>query len=422
MSQSEAVSTQSITTTKLDRNPNFRRLLVAGLFSNTADGIGLSAAPLLAATFTRDPALVAGLAVAQRLPWFAFTLISGVLVDRLNRRQVMVLANTARGLALGLLGLTFFTAWGGLWVLYATFFILGIAETLNDNAAIAVLPVIVPKNQLERANGRIFATMSLTNEFVGPPLGSLLFAWMPFAPFLFGGVSFGAAAGLLQGLTGDFVPTKRESLNVRRLITEIREGLDWFWGNRVLRMCSIWAAMVNFCAAATTGIFVLFAQERLGLNEASFGLLLACGAVGGTLGGLCAEWSVARIGSGGAIFLSNILTVCAFAIMAITASSVLAGFMMAVLSGASMIANVVVTVLRQAAIPSDLLGRVTSAYRMVAMGALPVGAAVGGWVARLFGLTTPFWMSAILMLITAFALLPVLNNRTIREELQNASI
>jgi predicted MFS family arabinose efflux permease len=415
MSQPERAPQLHNLSVKLDSNPNFRRLWTAGVFSNIADGIGLSAAPLLAATFTRDPALVAGLVVAQRLPWFIFTLISGALVDRLNRRQIMVLANVARALALGLLSLTLFTACRGLWTLYATFFILGISETLNDNAALAILPAIVPKEQLERANGRIFATMSLTNEFVGPPLGSLLYAWIPFIPFFFSGASFGAAAWLLQRMTGDFFPAERQSLTFRRLTSEIGEGMRWFWQNRVIRTCSIWAAMANFTGAATSGVFVLFAQEKLGLSEAGFGLLLAGGAVGGTLGGLCAEWLAARVGSGGAVFLSNILPAAAFAIMAVTTNPILAAFLLALLSGASMIGNVVVTVLRQAAIPSDLLGRVTSAYRMIALGTLPLGAAVGGLVARNFSLTAPYWMSAILMLLTAFALLPVLNNRSIRE-------
>ena len=89
--------------------------------------------------------------------------------------------------------------------------------------------------------------------------------------------------------------------------------------------------------------------------------------------------------------------------------------MMATFSCASMIGNVVVAALRQSAIPSDLLGRVTSAYRLVALGVLPVGAAIGGIVARSFGLTAPYWMGAILMFVTAFALLSVLNNRSMRE-------
>jgi predicted MFS family arabinose efflux permease len=415
MSQPDPAPQPPNPSVKLGRNPNFRSLWTAGVFSNIADGIGLSAAPLLAATFTRDPALVAGLVVAQRLPWFIFTLISGALVDRLNRRRIMVVANVARALALGLLSLTLFTAWRGLWTLYATFFILGISETLNDNAALAILPAIVPKEQLERANGRIFATMSLTNEFVGPPLGSLLFAWIPLIPFFLSGASFGAAAWLLQRMTGDILPAERQSLTFRRLTSEISEGMRWFWQNRVIRTCSIWAAMANFTGAATSGVFVLFTQEKLGLSEAGFGLLLAGGAVGGTLGGLCAEWLVARIGSGGAVFISNILPAAAFGIMAVTTNPILAAFLLALLSGASMIGNVVVTVLRQAAIPSDLLGRVTSAYRMIALGTLPLGAAVGGLVARSFGLTSPYWMSALLMFVTAFALLPVLNNRSIRE-------
>jgi MFS family permease len=150
----------------------FGALWAASGVSNLADGIGLTAAPLLAATLTRDPLLVSGLTIAQRLPWFLFTLVSGALVDRLDRRLVMQRANLWRFLLLGILAVAVVTGRASLLVLYLIFFLLGCIETLFDNAALAILPHIVEEQDLEDANGRLFATATLANELIGPPLSA----------------------------------------------------------------------------------------------------------------------------------------------------------------------------------------------------------------------------------------------------------
>ena len=144
--------------------------------SNLGDGVTLVAGPLLAATLTRDPRLVAGLAVAQRLPWLLFSLVSGALVDRLDRRRLMVRVDAARCAAVGLLGLGVAADAVGLPLLYAVFFALGTAETLFDNAAVSILPAVVPRDRLARANGRLLGAQMVANELVAPPLGGLLFA------------------------------------------------------------------------------------------------------------------------------------------------------------------------------------------------------------------------------------------------------
>jgi MFS family permease len=392
---------------------NFRLLWFAGGASNLADGIGLAAAPLLAAALTRDPALVAGLIVAQRLPWLLFTLVAGAFVDRLDRRRVIVTANAVRAAALAGLGVGVLAGWENLAALYAAFFVLGVAETLVDNAALAILPAIVPKDDLERANGQIFATASATNELVGPPVGGALFAWTPFAPFLAGGLAFGSAAVATRGISGEFGPAERRPLRIRALISEIGEGLRWFWREPVVRAASLWAGAANLGNAATAGVLVLLAQDELDLGATGFGVLLGAGAVGGILGGLLAERVIAVVGRGGAVLVSNLLLASGFAGLALTSSAVVAGGMLALASASSMIGNVVATALRQAAIPSELLGRVTSAYRLIALGALPVGALLGGALARAFGLDAPFLAGSLLMVVTAFALLPVLSNSRI---------
>lgn len=112
---------------------------------------------------------MSGLIVAQRFPWFLFTLPSGALVDRRDRRRVMIAANLLRAGGLALLTATLGADTRSLVVLYAAVFTMGVAETFVDNAALAVLPAIVERGRLEAANGRIFATQSVMNELVGPP-------------------------------------------------------------------------------------------------------------------------------------------------------------------------------------------------------------------------------------------------------------
>ena len=164
--------------------PDFAKLWTANAVSNLGDGVTLVAGPLLAATLTRDPRLVAGLAVAQRLPWLLFSLVSGALVDRLDRRRLMVRVDAARCLAVGGLGVAVLADAATLPLLYAVFFALGTAETLFDNAAVSILPAVVPKDRLARANGRLLGAQMVANELVAPPLGGLLFATAAAVPFL----------------------------------------------------------------------------------------------------------------------------------------------------------------------------------------------------------------------------------------------
>jgi MFS family permease len=186
----------------------------------------LAAAPLLAATLTRDPLLVAVLIIAQRLPWLLFTLPSGVIVDRLDRRHVMIVANGMRGIALALLAVIVAVGSGGLLALYAVAFLVGIAETLADNAAIAILPPLIDDADLERANGRIFATQSAANELVGPPVGAALFAAAPAAAFAAAAAGFTLAAGCSVGSMGASAPTGSRRLSAPQKAS-LRDGRCW---------------------------------------------------------------------------------------------------------------------------------------------------------------------------------------------------
>jgi len=388
------------------------RLLWSGTASaNLADGIVLSAGPLLAAAITRDPVLVSGLVVAQRLPWFLFTLISGALVDRHDRRRIMVVANLMRACALALLAAALGAGIESLALLYAAVFALGVSETFVDNASLAVLPAIVGRDDLDAANGRIFATQSVMNELVGPPLGSVLFTVAIAAPF--GGAALGFTAGalLVAGMHGSLSGGRGDAHDMG---SEISDGFRWFWRHRIIRTVALMAGGLNFFSAATLGVLVLVAQERLGVTDTGYGLLLAAAALGGVAGGWGAEPLTRRLGWGPAIFVSNLLPAIGHAGIALTTDAAVAALMLAFSSFAGMVGNVVVASLRQTAIPNEMLGRVTSVYRLFGLGALPLGAAFGGFTASAFGLVAPFWIAAGCLTVMALVLLPILTTDAIR--------
>ncbi len=232
--------------------PEYRKLWVASAVSNLGDGITLVAGPLLAATLTRDPVLVAGITFAQRLPWLLFSLLSGALVDRLDRRLTMGTVDLLRFVLLGVLGLAVLAGWATLPLLYAVFFLVGAAETFFANASLAIMPSIVPKEHLDRANGRLFAAELVTNQFAGGPIGGALFAVAAALPFLLDAGTFGVSAVLILALRGSFRVSEPGTPRKTGMLAEIGEGIGWLLCHRLLLALAIMLGAGNLVFSATS--------------------------------------------------------------------------------------------------------------------------------------------------------------------------
>ena len=401
--------------------PRAYPLLWGGTASaNLADGITLAVGPLLAAAITRDPALVAGLVVAQRLPWLLFVLFAGVIVDRFDRRMLLIAGNVLRFVALG--GITVALAAGvrELWLLYVVAFLLGMAETIVDNASLAILPQLVNRTRMSDANGRLFATQSIVNELIGPPLGSVIFAFSAVAAF-----ASGSAVFLLAAIVYALLPRRPREPDPTRLVepvetkrasvrADLAEGLRWFGRSPMLILMSSMAATINLMTSATMAVLVLFSQDRLGLNEAGYGILLAAGAIGGIPAGLLGPAIIRRLGEGPVLIGATALAGVAYFVAATTTSPIVMGVTMVTEGVAFTLSNIVVITLRQNIVPNALLGRVTSVYRLIAVGAMPIGALMGGLVARAFGLTAPFWVAAVGLVLLAIVIAPFMRTSRIR--------
>jgi predicted MFS family arabinose efflux permease len=365
----------------------FDKLSFAAGISNLGDGAFGAAFPLLVASLTRDPALVAGATFASRLPWFLFALISGALVDRMDRQRVMVVVNSLRALGFGLLALSVATASVDIVVVYVVAFALGVAETFFDTSSEAIIPRLVEPEHLPAANARLQGLEFVANSFAGPPLGAFLFTVMMAAPFIFNAGSYAVAAVALALIGGGYRSHRAPTMAMRQ---EIGAGLAWLWGQRVVRTVSMLAGATNMLTFAIIAVFVLYAQDILDVSDTGYGIMLATIGVGGLAGALFAPRVVARLGPGGTLRLALFTQLAVVAVFTLLTSPVAAGALLFFYGATISMWNVVSVSLRQSLTPDELRGRVAGAARTLAFGSMPIGALLGGMVASAFGLRAPF--------------------------------
>ncbi len=392
---------------------SFNRLWAASAISNIGDGVMGAAFPLLVASITRDPVLVSGASVIGRLPWFLFALISGALVDRLDRRRVMIWTDVFRAAVVGGLAALIAADQAGLAVIYGVAFLLGSAETMFDTSAEAIVPRLVESGNLTSANGRLQATEWLAGTFAGPPAGAALFALAAATPFLVNSVSFLVAALVVAMIAGQF--TSERTGGPASIKQDIGVGLRWLWRNRVLRTLSLMAGGINLFSTGIIAIFVLYAQDILGVSEVGFGVLLTVFGVGGLAGAVASRFTVARLGPGVTVHAVVVLGAALSAAMGALSNVYVVGGLLLLYGFVVIHWNVVAVTLRQQLVPDELRGRVAGVARLIAWGTQPLGALLGGLLAAGFGLEAPFYLAAVAWAVMTAITIPIVNNRSIRE-------
>jgi Na+/melibiose symporter-like transporter len=335
----------------------FGRLLGANLTSSLADGIARTAAPLLALRLSDDPLLIAAVAAVVMVPWLLFALPSGMLVDRFDRRRILALASGTRA-ALGAL-LLVLTATGALsiWWLYGILFVYGVGETLADGSIRAIVPSVVEPRDLARANGRIEAGEQVLQGFVAAPLTSALFAVSALIPLGVDAAAFAIAAGLALALpqraSGAALSPPTEPLGL-----QFRAGLQFLLGNRMLRMLWLFSTFFGLSITVAASLVPFVAVDSFGLPEGFFGLLLLFEAVGGVLAAAVVDRLRRRFGTGRTMATAAVVGSLAFVLPWAVPRVWALALALFVYSAGLVIWNVLIISLRQAAIPTHLLGRV----------------------------------------------------------------
>jgi MFS family permease len=369
----------------------FRWLLGSSWLSNLGDGIALAAGPLLVASQTRDPFLVALAVVLQRLPWLLFGLLAGVVADRFDRRRIIMGVHTARAAVLAVLSATIALDLVDTTVVLVAMFLLGTAETFADTTASTLLPMVIEKRDLGIGNARIMAGFVTVNQLVGPPLGAALFAAGAVAPFIVqAGCMITSALMVSRVVLPAHGVDKAARSHVRR---EIAEGFRWLWGNAAVRTLALTIVTFNITFGAAWSILVLYAIERLGTGEVGFGLLTTAIAVGGLVGTGIYGWLTSRVSLGNLMRAGLIIETLTHLSLAVTTIAWVALVIMFVFGAHAFVWGTTSTSVRQRAVPTELQGRVSSVYLIGVQGGIVVGSVAGGAIAGVWGVTAPFWFA-----------------------------
>ena len=399
------------------------RLWSASAISNLGDGITSVAYPWLASAVTRSPLLIAIVGFASRLPWLVFTLFAGVISDRFDRRKIILRMDLVRGfltviVALVVMwkqselpklndlagGLTVDTNYFIYSVLVITALLFGLAEVLRDNTAQTILPSIVEKENLEKANGRLWTAESLTNTFIGPPLGSLIIGIAIFLPFWFDAASFFIAVALIASIAGSFKTVSDAPATKINFRADIKEGFSWLWNHKFFRNLAIILGLLNFTGTLVGATYILFAQEVLKVDVKIFAILGIAGAIGGLIGSSFGDKISKKLGGGPTLKFALITGPVGAIIIGLTNSWIVVFIVTAIESLSAVLWNLITVSLRQSVIPSHLIGRVNSVYRFFGWGTIPLGMIFGGvivsllqnFIIREYALRAPYLISAII--------------------------
>ena len=371
--------------------PNFPWIWSSSAVGNLGDGVLLVAGPLLVASITPEPFPVAMAFFAQRLPWFLFGLFAGAVVDRVDRRALVIWVDLLRAVVLAVLaGIIVFDV-VGLPAIYAAMFLLGSAETVADNAASALVATAVPTAGLGAANSRMIGTVMVTNQLAGPPLGAFIFGVGIALPFGFNAICFLVAVALVAKVQLDPLPQSPQPL--RSMRADVMEGVRWLWHNAPVRTLAIMIAAFNITFGAAFSIWVLYSYERLGLDEFGFGVLMATSAVGGVVGSTIYSRLEERLSYATLLRIGLILETFTHLGFALTRSPLVAGAIMFAFGAHAVVWGTTATTVRQRAVPPSLLGRVTSVYLISVFGSLSLGGLLGGAIGQRWGVTGPFWFA-----------------------------
>ncbi|MFJ9897954.1 MFS transporter [Streptomyces sp. NPDC091280] len=383
----------------------FGRLWSAAVISRFGDALRGAALPLLAVSLTDRPLLIASVTACGYLPWIVFGLLGGAVADRVDQRRAMWTVDAARGVLVAAFAVAVALDHASIPLLIALALALTTLQTLFDNAATALLPTLVDRAALGSANARLLTGQQIAGGLIGAPVVPLLIAAGAAVPFVADAGTFLLAAALVASLrTG--APERAPRPAGGTLRGEIADGLRTLWCDRPLRGLCAATALCNIGMGALIATLVVLVTGWLHAGTTGYAAATTAYTVGGLAGGVLSRRITTRLGPSRSVLLAGLVQIGALVVMgsvrsltAVVASLVVFGFM-------GMLWNVNTTTLMQQRAPADMLGRVSSAFRTLAVAGAPLGALLGGAVAEAWGPNTPALLTAAFFVLSVVALIP----------------
>lgn len=371
--------------------PAFNRLWAGSIATNIADGLVAAAAPLIAATLTRNPVQISVLGAMTTLPWLLFAVPIGGLVDRIDRRKLLYIANTIRGCIGAFIAFLIIQDLVTIEWLYLVTFTIGITEVLADTSGAALIPQVLDESVLETGNSRLNISETLIQNFVGVPLGGLLFAATAGLPFSLSAGAFLLAAFVVWRVPQQYIHHFTHTRDEERggFLAELKFGIGYLFNDKNLRRIVLMTSSIGFMYSAATSTFILYLLDIMHLPAASFGFFMTITGSGGLIGAWLAPRISTRAGRGSVMAIAMIVQSALIVAQGMSPNIWILGLLG--FSGSLVITiwNVLLMSLYGILIPRALFGRIHGARRSVVWGLMPLGAVLGGFVAKI-DLRLPF--------------------------------
>jgi MFS family permease len=362
-------------------NWNYLLLWSGQTISSIGSGVSDLAFPLLILALTRSPAQ-AGLAAALRtLPYFIFTLPGGALIDRWDRKRVMIVCDTGRALSLASIPVALILGHLTIMQLYFVSFIEGTLYVFFDLAETASLPQVVSQEQLPAAIAQNDVTFGITT-LLGPPLGGFLYTLGRLVPFLTDAISY--AVSVLSLLLMKVKFQMERVSRPRKLREEIAEGVKWMWQHPLVRAMAFLNSGMSGIGNGFALIVIVLAQQQH-VPATFIGVIFAVGGATRILGAFLAPMLQRRLRYGPTIIGLWWLYVVAWSLLGVAFSPFVLGAFVGFFSLVDGVYNIVQFSYRLALIPDELQGRVNSAFRLISYSLRPLGIAVIGVLVQFIG-------------------------------------
>ncbi len=381
------------------RNHDYLLLWSGQIISLTGTGISQLAFPLLVLALTGSPAQAGLVGALRGLPFMLLSLPAGALVDRWNRKKVMIFCDIGRAFALGSIPFAFAIGHLTIAQLYITALIEGTLFTFFNLAETACLPQIVSKEQLSAASAWNETSYNFT-FLIGPLLGGALFSLGKVLPFLTDAISYICSVCSLGLICTPFQQERRDTPPT--LWTDIRTGLRWIWHQPLIRYLSLLTGCINLIAISSELIVIVIAQAEHA-SPFFIGMMFTVGGIGSTIGALISAPLQKKVRFGSATIWICWITALLWPLYFIAFQPFILAIVFASIALVGPIYNVMQYSYRVTLIPDELQGRVNSVFRLVAFGLQSLGLALTGVLLQRFGSTLTIAIFLIFLLILAIA-------------------
>ncbi len=372
--------------TPLLRNRDFQLLWFGQAISVIGSRTSQIAYPLLVLAMTGSAAAAGIVGFLGTLPYILFQLPAGVVMDRVNRRRVMIVCDVIRLGALGSIPLA--GALGRLALIQVTIvaFIEGTMFVFFRLGEVSGIRLIVPAAQYPVALSQNGARLRAAT-LLGNPIGGFLFDISRTLPFLADAFSYAVSLLTLLLIRAPFQEAstdRQQQQHQHNVVADVVEGIRWLWGQH-------YVLIVNTAASVTNAMFqivvlvVIVAERQRGASASQIGLVLAGWGAGGVAGSLAGGWVARRVRVSTVIIGTVWLWTALTPLVGVVGNGLVLAALMAVLASVGAVWNVATSTIYYRLVPDRLIARVSSVGSLTSFGALPLGALAAGLLVQAFG-------------------------------------